>query len=224
MTKSLRTFLFVVLLVFTFTCTSCGKKSKEKQFDAFFSELKTATSVTATCEYKNEARKHQMIVNQQMTVLIDSKKGIFYTSGLGSADPYYLVKSKDGRWYIWHQEDSDDGTWTGSQTSYNDYSFDSVLEEIWGEIDVDDVVDCELLLRENFDYKKGKFYFKESLLTETNGLNEMVVSFTSKKTCVIEIVAYADTDYKLTGKITISKVNQTNIDLPQEIQKEMYNN
>lgn len=44
MTKSLRTFLFVVLLVFTFTCTSCGKKSKEKQFDAFFSELKTATA------------------------------------------------------------------------------------------------------------------------------------------------------------------------------------
>lgn len=82
-----------------------------------------------------------------------------------------------------------------------------------------DYIDKDSLKKENFEFKKNKYYLKSELVKET-GISEMTVDFgIAKNKCVIKIITDSGTFRESTITITISKLNKTKIDLPDEIKK-----
>lgn len=204
MKKIIKFLLVIVMVLVTFTCTSCGEKSEAQNWDKFFKELDSAKSATIDIVMTTSGTR----ING--TVCNDLANKISYTTGALGQSPVYYVTNTEGKCFRWNK-DIEEGkeVWESYETKMD-------LTDILYNIDY---IDKDLLKKENFEFKKNKYYLKSELVKEA-GISEMTVDFgTFKNKCVIKIVTDADTFRESTITITISKLNKTKIDLPDEIKK-----
>lgn len=204
MKKIIKFLLVIVMVLITFTCTSCGEKSEAQNWDKFFKELDSAKSATIDTVMTTSGTR----ING--TVYNDLANKISYTTGVLGQSPTYYVTNTKGQCFRWNK-DIEDGkeVWESYETKMD---FTDILYNT-------DYIDKDLLKKENFEFKKNKYYLKSELVKEA-GISEMTVDFgTFKNKCVIKIVTDADTFRESTITITISKLNKTKIDLPDEIKK-----
>lgn len=205
MKKIIKFLLIIVMTILTFTCVSCGEKSEAQNWDKFFKELDNAKSATIDTVMTTSGTK----INA--TVCNDLANKISYTTGVLGQSPIYYVTNTEGQCFRWNK-DIEDGkeVWESYETKMD-------LTDILYNTDY---IDKDSLKKENFEFKKNKYYLKSELVKEA-GISEMTVDFgTFKNKCVIKIVTDADTFRESTITITISKLNKTKINLPDEIKKE----
>lgn len=205
MKRIIKFLLIIVMTILTFTCVSCGEKSEAQNWDKFFKELDSAKSATIDTVMTTSGTR----ING--TVYNDLANKISYTTGVLGQSPIYYVTNKEGKCFRWNK-DIEDGkeVWESYETKMD-------LTDILYNTDY---IDKDSLKKENFEFKKNKYYLKSELVKEA-GISEMTVDFgTFKNKCVIKIVTDADTFRESTITITISKLNKTKINLPDEIKKE----
>lgn len=212
MKKIIKFLLVIVMVLVTFTCTSCGEKAKSEDWDKFFKKLNNANNLTV------EASIEATGIKYSQTNRWDKVNKMRFASGVASISPTYYVTNTDGKCVTWMKViENDKEVWTSLE-----YSLD--FEEIFSDIDVGRLCDVDYACLNKFDkndfsFNKNKFYLKQELC-EKFRISEMTVDFAMlKNECVIKIVEDADTFRESTITITISKLNKTKIDLPDEIKK-----
>lgn len=202
MKKIIKFLLVIVMILVTFTCTSCGEKAKSQDWDKFFKKLDDAKSATIEMVMETSGAR----ING--TVYNDLANKISYTTGVLGQSPIYYVTNTEGQCFRWNKNIED------SKEVWKSYETKTDLTDILYNIDY---IDRDSLKKENFEFKKNKFYLKSELVEEAK-ISEMTVSVTENK-CIIRIVEDAGTFRESTITITISKLNKTKIDLPDEIKK-----
>ena len=202
MKKIIKFLLVIVMILVTFTCTSCGEKAKSQDWDKFFKKLDDAKSATIEMVMETSGAR----ING--TVYNDLANKISYTTGVLGQSPIYYVTNTEGQCFRWNKNIED------SKEVWKSYETKTDLTDILYNIDY---IDRNSLKKENFEFKKNKFYLKSELVEEAK-ISEMTVSVTENK-CIIRIVEDAGTFRESTITITISKLNKTKIDLPDEIKK-----
>lgn len=213
MKKIIKFLLVIVMVLVTFTCTSCGEKAKSEDWNKFFKKLNNANNLTV------EASLEATGIKYSQTNCWDKVNKMRFASGIASISPTYYVTNTDGKCVAWMKDiENDKEVWTSL-----DYSLD--FEKIFSDIDIGRLCDVDYAClnkfdKEDFSFNKNKFYLKQELC-EKFGISRMTVDFaTFKNECVIKIVEDAGTFKESTITITISKLNKTKINLPDEIKKE----
>ena len=202
MKKIIKFLLVIVMILVTFTCTSCGEKAKSQDWDKFFKKLDDAKSATIEMVMETSGAR----ING--TVYNDLANKISYTTGVLGQSPIYYVTNTEGQCFRWNKNIED------SKEVWKSYETKTDLTDILYNIDY---IDRDSLKKENFEFKKNKFYLKSELVEEAK-ISEMTVNVTENK-CIIRIVEDADTFRESIITISISKLNKTKIDLPDEIKK-----
>ena len=202
MKKIIKFLLVIAMVLVIFTCTSCGEKAKSQDWDKFFKKLDDAKSATIEMVMETSGAR----ING--TVYNDLANKISYTTGVLGQSPIYYVTNTEGQCFRWNKNIED------SKEVWKSYETKTDLTDILYNIDY---IDRDSLKKENFEFKKNKFYLKSELVEEAK-ISEMTVSVTENK-CIIRIVEDAGTFRESTITITISKLNKTKIDLPDEIKK-----
>lgn len=205
MKRIIKFLLIIVMTILTFTCVSCGEKSEAQSWDKFFKEFDSAKSATIDTVMTTSGTR----ING--TVYNDLANKISYTTGVLGQSPIYYVTNTEGKCFRWNKAIED------GKEVWKSYETKMDLTDILYNIDY---IDRDSLDKDNFDFKKNKYYLNSELVEEAE-ISEMTVDFgTFKNKCVIKIVKDAGTFRESTITITISKLNKTKIDLPDEIKKE----